>query len=59
MSLPCRSSHAVACAVTIAGRYPIAVPSGSTHQAEANLLINVVLSVAGRNVLLSRGFIGT
>jgi len=58
MSSPRRSGRAVACAVTIAGLYPIAVPSGSTHQAEANLFIDVVSSPAGQNILITRGFIG-
>ncbi len=42
----------------VVAEYPIAIPSGSTHQAEANLFINFVLSAAGQNLLTGRGFIG-
>ncbi|MFZ4810555.1 MAG: molybdate ABC transporter substrate-binding protein [Ilumatobacteraceae bacterium] len=42
----------------VVAEYPIAVPSGSTHPTEANLFINFVLSTAGQNLLISRGFIG-
>ena len=42
----------------VIAEYPIAVPSSSSHQTEANLFINFVRSTAGQNIMISRGFIG-
>jgi molybdate transport system substrate-binding protein len=42
----------------VIAEYPAAVPSGSSHQAEANLFINFLLSATGQNLLINRGFIG-
>ena len=42
----------------VIAEYPIAVPSSSSHQTEANLFINFVRSTAGQNIMIGRGFIG-